>query len=95
MTLTLPNGSDNMIIKDYHLVVFTKGGAEVNALKKYRLEKGLTQKEVAFQVGITEMSYQRYERGQRFPDIRTAIRIGEILGIDNVNELWSGSSMVN
>ncbi|MBP3197688.1 MAG: helix-turn-helix transcriptional regulator [Butyrivibrio sp.] len=72
-----------------------KGGAEVNALKKYRLEKGLTQKEVAFQVGITEMSYQRYESGQRFPDIRTAIRIGEILGIDNVNELWSGSSMVN
>ena len=67
----------------------------MNALKKYRLEKGLTQKEVAFQVGITEMSYQRYESGQRFPDIRTAIRIGEILGIDNVNELWSGSSMVN
>lgn len=63
----------------------------MSLLKNYRLAKGLTQRDIASKVGITEMSYQRYEHGQRTPDVRTAIRIAQVLGVGNVNELWKGN----
>lgn len=54
---------------------------------------GLTQAQIAKEAGISERCYQRYEANQkqRMPDIRTAIRIADALGIQDVRSLWGGN----
>lgn len=48
----------------------------INAkLKELRLEKGLTQKQVAEQLGISSTCYSGYEQGYREPDLKTLIKI--------------------
>ena len=44
-------------------------------LKELRLEKGLTQKEVAEQLGISSTCYSGYEQGYREPDLKTLIKL--------------------
>ena len=61
-------------------------------LKELRRNKGMTQLEVANQVGITDVGYLNYEQGKREPKVRTAIRIAKALGTD-VETLWSGNSL--
>ena len=51
-----------------------------NALKKYRIQNGLTQKQVAERTGLKESAYQRYEYGECAPSVWTAIRIARVLG---------------
>ena len=50
-------------------------------LKSARENIGLTQVKVAEKVGITEVSYQNYEAGERIPRADVAIAISETLGI--------------
>ena len=40
-------------------------------LKELRESKGLTQKQVADVIGYSVLSYARYEKGEREPDIAT------------------------
>lgn len=44
-------------------------------LKDLRLEKGLTQKQVAIQLEISSTCYSGYEQGYREPDLKTLIKI--------------------
>ena len=44
-------------------------------LKELRSEKGLTQKEVAEQLGISSTCYSGYEQGYREPDLKTLIKL--------------------
>lgn len=44
-------------------------------LKDLRLEKGLTQKQVAEQLEISSTCYSGYEQGYREPDLKTLIKI--------------------
>lgn len=60
------------------------------ALKEYRVQKGLTQSQVAECAGMQASAYQRYEYGECTPNVRTAIRIAAALGTD-VNHLWGES----
>ena len=48
-------------------------------LKKTREEKGLTQVQVAEQAKISEVSYQRIERGVQDPKVSTAKLIAKAL----------------
>ena len=41
---------------------------------------GKTQEAVAKEVGISTLAFQRYEGGQRTPNVTTAIRIADALG---------------
>ena len=50
-----------------------------NKLKKVRETKGLTQIEIAKKSNITKRSYQRYEYGERVPDVYTAQLIAQVL----------------
>lgn len=50
-----------------------------NKLKERREALNLTQKEVADRVGIAVQVYQRYEYGERLPQVDIAIAISEIL----------------
>ncbi len=58
-----------------------------NKLKEKRKEKGLSQVEVAKKAKISERTYQRYESGERLPDVLTALIIADILN-SAVEELF-------
>lgn len=48
-------------------------------LKEKRLEKDMTQKEVAEAVGIAVSTYSMYEVGNRNPSVATACKLGKLL----------------
>ena len=50
-------------------------------LKELRESKGLTQKEVAEIIGYSEISYARYEKGEREPDISTLCKLAEYFNV--------------
>ena len=49
--------------------------------KKVRKEKGLTQKQVADGLGITEQSYQRYEYGKIVPSALVLIALADYFDV--------------
>jgi putative transcriptional regulator len=51
-------------------------------LRKARLAKKLSQKELADELGVTTATISRYESGERKLPVETAKRIAEILGVD-------------
>lgn len=50
-------------------------------IKALRLEKKLTQKQMAEMVETTERAYQYYESGTREPNVETLIKISNLFGI--------------
>jgi len=59
-----------------------------NALKTERLKLGLTQNNVAVQLGISPITYQRYESNKRIPDVQVAISLARILNT-NVESIFT------
>ena len=55
-------------------------------LKELRKEKGLSQKELAAYLGISNAAYSLYERGDREPNISTLMKIANYYGV-TVDEL--------
>lgn len=51
-------------------------------LRKARLAKKLSQKELADELGVTTATISRYESGERKLPVDTAKRIAEILEVD-------------
>ena len=62
-------------------------------LKEIREASGKTQAEIAKETGVTVRAYQRYEHGEQRPNVRTAIRIADALGVKDVRLLWGGNPM--
>ena len=60
-------------------------------LKEIREASGKTQVEIAKETGVTVRAYQRYEHGEQRPNVRTAIRIADALGVKDVRSLWGGN----
>lgn len=50
-------------------------------LRKLRLEKGLTQAELAKKAGVSEISIRKYEDGSRNPKIQTLIKLADALQV--------------
>ena len=50
-------------------------------LKELRIEHGLTQKELALQLGITQDSISLWEKGKRTPDTQYIIKMAEIFNV--------------
>ena len=50
-------------------------------LKELRLQKQITQKEVAIKVGCSTNNYARYERGEREPDIYLLKKFADFFGV--------------
>ena len=64
------------------------------SLKEKRLSVGLTQAQIAKKANITERGYRRYEASNKaktksIPDVVTAIKIADALGVENLRELWN------
>ena len=49
-----------------------------------RKKSGKTQAQVAKEIGITEIGYQRYEQGKRIPNAPTGNSIAKALGSDPI-----------
>jgi len=50
-------------------------------IRKLRLEKGYTQKELADKLGISESAVSLIENGKRKLKLETAIKLAEIFGV--------------
>lgn len=59
----------------------------MNQVKKLRVQKGLKQKDIAFQTGLSKASISLYESGKSKPSINSAFKIAEVLGV-TVDELF-------
>lgn len=49
-------------------------------LKAARVQSGKTQAQVAKEVNVTEVAYQKYEYGKRKPRVDVAIRMARLFG---------------
>ena len=63
-----------------------KFGTFVATLRK---EKGITQKELAEQLGVTDKAVSKWERAVSSPDISLLIPLAEVLGV-STGELLGG-----
>jgi len=50
-------------------------------LKELRIEKGLTMKQLAIAVGVSEMAISRWERGERTPNIDSVIALANFFNV--------------
>ena len=66
----------------------TKIGELISELRKY---KGMTQKDLAEQLGVTDKAVSKWERGHIYPDISLIIPLSDLLGV-TANELLSGKA---
>ena len=62
-------------------------------LQTKRKSAGFTQAELAKLVGVTERGYRSYEASAKakrrsLPDVLTAIRIADALGVSDLREIW-------
>lgn len=64
----------------------------ISRLEQVRKEKGLTQRELASKVGVTEVSMSRYIKGERVPSGPIVVNIAKELGI-SVDYLVGTSSV--
>lgn len=71
---------------------------EQEKIGRYIAEKrkgiGLTQKELAERVGLTDKAVSKWERGKSIPDHDVIVRLCEVLNI-SVNEFLSGEDIVS
>lgn len=63
-------------------------------IKKIRLEKGMTQKEVAEKCGLFDSAIRRYESGRQNPKIGTVEKIANALGVETSELLYEQSELM-
>ena len=61
---------------------------QITRISEYRKGKFL-QKEMAVMLNLSERQYRRIEKNDCKPDIWTAIRIADALGVQDLRELWN------
>lgn len=60
---------------------------QITKVSKFRRGK-FTQKEMADMLNLSERQYRRVEKNVCKPDIWTAIKIADALGVENLRDLW-------
>ena len=60
-----------------------------NRLKEIRLAQEKQQEEIADLAGVSRRTYIRYENGSISPNLVSAFRIADALGIDNLRDIWT------
>src|SRR3990172_9251097 len=61
-------------------------------LKRLRLEKGLTQKELAAEVGLDYTYIGKIERGEQLPSLKILLKISEVLAVP-VNHFFQDEAL--
>ena len=52
-----------------------------NRLKELRVDKGITQKQMAEYLGMVEQAYQMYEYGKREPNHETTMKLADLFEV--------------
>lgn len=65
-----------------------------SAIKKMREAKGITQAQLADEIGVTPKAVSKWETGKGLPDITLIEPISKSLGV-SVMELFSGDAVIN
>lgn len=68
----------------------TEKNGFAEALVKFRKEKGMTQKELASKLNVSDKAVSRWETGKNYPDIETLKKLAELLDI-TINDLLKGN----
>lgn len=55
--------------------------AMVNQLKLMRNRKGMTQEQVAEQVGVSRQAVAKWEKGETLPDIESCVHLADLYGV--------------
>ena len=63
-------------------------------IKSLREAKGLTQSQLAEQIGVSDKAVSKWETGKGLPDLSLLEPLGQALGV-SVLELLSGQPVVN
>ena len=63
-------------------------------IKKIRLEKGLTQKQLAEKCGLFDSTIRKYESGRQNPKIGTVEKIANALGVETSELLYEQSELI-
>lgn len=53
----------------------------MNRIREARKAKSLIMKELAQKIGVTESTISMYETGKREPDLKTLVRIADVLDV--------------
>lgn len=53
----------------------------VNQLKLMRTRMGMTQEEVAEQVGVSRQAVAKWEKGESLPDIESCVHLADLFGV--------------
>ena len=61
-------------------------------LKELRDKMGLTQEQLARQVGVSRKTICAYERGRATPSLRVALRLAQVLGVGLEELLKEGNN---
>lgn len=54
----------------------------VTPIRRLRLKKGATQREMALLCNVTERTFVRWEQGERLPDAASLIRLADFFGVN-------------
>ena len=63
-------------------------------IAQLRKQRGMTQQELAAQLGVTDKAVSKWETGKGLPDVGLLIPLGDALGV-SVNELLHGDYLSN
>ena len=58
-------------------------------LKELRLEKQLTQEQLAEELGVSRRTVSRWETGNNLPDLSLLVELADYYGVD-LNEIFHG-----
>lgn len=67
-------------MKELVFQAFKKGGISMNNIKRLREEHGLSQSELADQLGVRPPSVWKLERGLQNPAYSTLVKLADIFG---------------
>lgn len=56
-------------------------------IKKYRILRGKTQKEMAYEMGIQLLPYQRLESGKNNPTLKTLLKVKKVFPEINIDKI--------
>lgn len=81
-------------ILNYQFILKQMKGGEIVKLKnliKFRIDLGLSSKEMANKLNLSTTAYSNLENGKKKPTIELAFTIQEVFGVDNVLELFEAN----
>ncbi len=82
---------EQILEKDHHRQRKTKGGTPVTfrtigiEIRDARIQKGLSQKQLAIRIGMKQPDISRIEEGKKNITLFTLIRLCKVLGIEKIN----------